>query len=209
MKHFSLSFISALFISLFFCQNFQANAQQECMVGEVRLFAGNFAPRGWSECNGQLVAINSNSTLFSILGTTYGGDGRTSFGLPKLQGPTSGAVGTNTSSKQTKSIANGAAIAVSFTNKTTSKVDAYWIDFSGNPTFYGSIESGKTWSIQSGAKQLWRFMDGNKEVCDIVLKADQKEYNVQPNAAANNSASGGGQAMRYIICTEGMYPARH
>ena len=50
------------------------------------MFGGNFAPRGWAFCDGQLLAINSNQALYSILGTTYGGDGRTSFGLPDLRG---------------------------------------------------------------------------------------------------------------------------
>ena len=58
----------------------------EPTLGEVRMFAGNFAPRAWALCEGQLLAINSNQALFSILGTTYGGDGRTSFGLPDLRG---------------------------------------------------------------------------------------------------------------------------
>ncbi len=57
----------------------------EGMIGEVRMFAGNFAPRGWAFCQGQLLAISSNQALFSILGTTYGGDGRTTFGLPDLR----------------------------------------------------------------------------------------------------------------------------
>ncbi len=50
------------------------------------MFGGNFAPRGWSFCDGQLLAISQNQALFSILGTTYGGDGRTTFALPDLQG---------------------------------------------------------------------------------------------------------------------------
>lgn len=58
----------------------------EGYIGEVRLFAGNFAPREWSFCQGQLLSISQNTALFSILGTTYGGDGRTSFGLPDLRG---------------------------------------------------------------------------------------------------------------------------
>jgi microcystin-dependent protein len=55
-------------------------------VGEIRMFAGNFAPRGWAFCDGQLLAISQNDALFSLLGTTYGGDGRTTFGLPDLRG---------------------------------------------------------------------------------------------------------------------------
>src|SRR5258708_5129544 len=55
-------------------------------LGELKLISFNFPPKGWAFCNGQLLAINQNQALFSILGTTYGGDGRQTFGLPNLQG---------------------------------------------------------------------------------------------------------------------------
>lgn len=55
-------------------------------VAEIRIFAGTFAPRGWAFCNGQLLPISQNTALFSLLGTTYGGDGKSTFGLPNLQG---------------------------------------------------------------------------------------------------------------------------
>jgi microcystin-dependent protein len=55
-------------------------------VGEIRLFAGNFAPAGWMFCEGQLLAISDNETLFNLIGTTYGGDGQSTFGLPDLRG---------------------------------------------------------------------------------------------------------------------------
>jgi|SRR5438034_3127222 len=55
-------------------------------VGEIREFAFNFAPKGWAKCNGQLLAISQNTALFSILGVTYGGDGKSTFALPDLQG---------------------------------------------------------------------------------------------------------------------------
>jgi microcystin-dependent protein len=54
-------------------------------LAEIRIFAGNFAPNGWALCNGQLMPISQNTALFSLLGTTYGGDGRVTFGLPNLQ----------------------------------------------------------------------------------------------------------------------------
>lgn len=71
-------------------------------LGEIRCFGFNFAPVGWAKCNGQLLAISSNDALFAILGTTYGGDGVTTFGLPNLQGQVpmhwgSGPSGFNTS----------------------------------------------------------------------------------------------------------------
>ena len=57
----------------------------EPFVGQLKMFAGNFAPRGWALCDGQLLAVSQNEALFSLLGTIYGGDGRTTFGLPDLR----------------------------------------------------------------------------------------------------------------------------
>lgn len=58
----------------------------EPFLAEIKVFSFNFAPKGWAQCNGQLLPINQNQALFSILGTTYGGDGRVNFALPNLQG---------------------------------------------------------------------------------------------------------------------------
>jgi microcystin-dependent protein len=58
----------------------------EPFIGQIQIFGFNFAPRGWAHCDGQLLSISSNTALFSLLGTTFGGDGRTSFGLPDLRG---------------------------------------------------------------------------------------------------------------------------
>jgi len=58
----------------------------EPYLGQITLFAGNFAPRGWAFCNGQLLPIAQNTALFSLLGTTYGGNGHTTFALPDLRG---------------------------------------------------------------------------------------------------------------------------
>lgn len=58
----------------------------EPFIAEIRIFAGNFAPRSWAFCDGQLLPIAQNTALFSLIGTTYGGDGRTSMALPNMQG---------------------------------------------------------------------------------------------------------------------------
>jgi microcystin-dependent protein len=60
----------------------------EPFLSEIRIMSFGFAPQGWALCNGQLLPINQNQALFSLLGTTYGGDGRVNFGLPNLQGRT-------------------------------------------------------------------------------------------------------------------------
>lgn len=74
--------IAVLFISFSFSTTAEA---QDAMLGEVRLFAGNFAPRGWALCEGQLLKISEHSALFSLLGCMYGGDCRTTFALPDLR----------------------------------------------------------------------------------------------------------------------------
>lgn len=61
-------------------------ARAEPFLGQIMITGNSFCPRGWAEANGQLVAISSNEALFSLYGTTYGGDGRTTFGLPDLRG---------------------------------------------------------------------------------------------------------------------------
>jgi microcystin-dependent protein len=58
----------------------------EPYLGEIRMFGGNFPPRGWAMCDGQLLSIAENDTLFSLIGTTYGGDGQNTFGMPDLRG---------------------------------------------------------------------------------------------------------------------------
>ena len=67
-------------------------------VGEIRLFAGNFAPDGWAFCDGQLLAIATNEVLFDLIGTTYGGDGQTTYALPDLRGRVPVHQGNNTQS---------------------------------------------------------------------------------------------------------------
>ncbi len=66
----------------------------EPFLGEIRMFGFNFPPRGWAGCDGQLLPISNNSALFSLYGTIYGGDGRTTFGLPDLRGRTALNMGT-------------------------------------------------------------------------------------------------------------------
>ncbi len=70
-------------------------------VGEIRMFAANFAPQGWALCNGQLLSISQNQVLFALIGTTYGGDGQNTYALPNLQGRLPVHQGTNPSNGTT------------------------------------------------------------------------------------------------------------
>lgn len=73
------------FLLLIFLLSAKSIFAQDQFVGEVRLFASNFAPTGWAKCEGQLLPISQNTALFSLLGTTYGGDGKSTFALPDLR----------------------------------------------------------------------------------------------------------------------------
>lgn len=88
MKHTNkqsiFSFVAAM--ALFTAVPNSATAGTEPFVGEISYVGFNFAPRGWAKCDGQLLAISSNQSLYSLLGTAYGGDGRTTFGLPDMRG---------------------------------------------------------------------------------------------------------------------------
>lgn len=79
--------LSILVLFLVFSINTTLYAQDP-LIGEIKMFAGNFAPRGWAFCDGQILSVSSNTALFSLLGTTYGGDGRTTFALPDLRART-------------------------------------------------------------------------------------------------------------------------
>ena len=73
---------------------YPSRSSSDPFIGEIMTVGFNFAPRGWAFCEGQLLAISSHTALFSLLGTTYGGDGRTTFGLPDLRGRVPLGVGT-------------------------------------------------------------------------------------------------------------------
>ncbi len=79
---------SAIGAALTFSISPSASAGPNPYIGDIQIFAGNFCPRSWAEANGQLLPIAQNTALFSLYGTTFGGDGRTTFGLPDLRGRT-------------------------------------------------------------------------------------------------------------------------
>jgi microcystin-dependent protein len=110
----------------------------EPFLAEIRMVSFNFAPKGWALCNGQLLPINQNQALFSLLGTTYGGDGRTTFALPNLQGCTpihtgnghglgeSGGEETRTLTVSEMATHQHTAVATSATPNATSPGSGFW-----------------------------------------------------------------------------------
>src|SRR5437773_12295055 len=86
-------------------------------VGEIRMFGGNFAPAGWMFCDGQLLPISENETLFQLIGTTYGGDGQSTFALPDLRGRVPIHQGTNQGTSYTLAETGGVETVTLTTNQ--------------------------------------------------------------------------------------------
>lgn len=164
-------------------------------VGEIRMFAGNFAPRGWSLCDGQLIAINQNTALFSLLGTIYGGDGRTTFGLPDMRGrvPVHQGSGPGLSPQRLGSRFGAEQVAL-----TTAQLPAH------NHPVAASPAAASSPSPQS----------------NVPAVAEENIYASGPPQAMANAiaAAGGSQAhanlapttcVNYIIALFGSYPSRN
>ena len=171
---------------------------QEGMIGEIRLFGGNFAPRGWMDCEGQLLPINNNQALFSILGTTYGGDGRTTFALPDLRG-----LSTNADGIQNKSTPSGSEMTVTFNNQTNKKLAIHKVDRNGNRKRVGSLSKQGPSTFKSKNGEVYRFYNNSEEVANLVVKSGTTSYNV---SLGMNSDPG--PRIRYIMCTQGIFPSR-
>lgn len=192
-----------LVTGVIFLTFFNSFGQQECMLGEMRMFAGNFVPRNWAFCDGQLLPINSNQSLFSVLGTTYGGDGRTTFALPDLRGRSAVHSGDGPGLPSVRLGDKGGVAAVTITtNNLPPHGHTGYIKIAetkGN-AFYsnnGYIADSST----IGYQQYTKIHSGNKTI-----------QGVQTNA------TGGGQpvnvrspytGINYIICTQGTFPSRN
>jgi len=175
----------------------------EGFLGEVRMFAGNFAPRSWAFCEGQLLPISSNSALFSILGTIYGGDGRSTFALPDLRGRVPVGAGNGPGLSDYREGAKGGRESGPITiAEMPSHNHSSSLKFNPSPT-----TDNPNNAFLSGA---------------AVSNATALSFNNSPDGAYNTDAFvagnvGGGQrtqfrqpwiAIYYIIALQGTYPSR-
>ena len=160
----------------------------EPFLGEIKICAFNFAPKGWAMANGQLLSINQNQALFSILGTTYGGDGRVNFALPNFQGAMPIHMGGDFTLGQRGGEANHTLI--------TSEMPAHT---------HGAIASTIAADQSTPANNLWA--KGNN--------AYNSSANVAMNAI---STVGGGQphnntppylVLNFAIALQGIFPSRN
>lgn len=172
----------------------------EPFIAEIRIFAGNFAPRGWAFCNGQLLPISQNTALFSLIGTTYGGDGRTTTALPNLQGraPMHPGNGPGLSARRLGETGGTEAVTLSEGQVPNQghRHDLLAQDaVASETTPEGNVLAGAEAQVYGGDTPLGQMAATALE--PVTLGAGQPHNNMQPFLAIN-----------FIIALVGLFPSR-
>ncbi|MCR8631207.1 phage tail protein [Paenibacillus radicis (ex Xue et al. 2023)] len=173
----------------------------EPFVGEIRMFTGNFAPRGWAFCNGQLLPISQNTALFSLLGTNYGGDGKSTFALPNLQGraPMHQGQGPGLSIHDLGE-AGGQEVAPLI----ASELPAHKHELQyGVSTGSKESPSGALWTDVKGRRPVHAYASGTTSLTPMSAQAIQTTGN---NAPHNNMQPY--LTVTFIIALQGVFPPR-
>ena len=173
----------------------------EPFIAEIRIFAGNFAPRGWAFCDGQLLPISQNTALFSLIGTTYGGDGRSTTALPNLQGraPMHPGRGPGLTARRL-----GEKVGAETVTLAEAQIPSH------NHTARAANVRAGTTGTPSNTTALNRSVGG-------LIWQSNTSANIVDLASETLATTGGGQAhtnlqpfitLNYIIALVGTYPAR-
>jgi microcystin-dependent protein len=180
----------------------------EGTLAEIRMFAGNFAPRGWQSCNGQLLPIAQWTAVFALVGTTYGGDGQTTFGVPDFRGRI--AVGAQFSQGPgLPAVQLGEMAGVPTTTLITANLPAH------NHTIAGNITPQAATDGAVGPDAANRYMGpGNfySVASDNVGMAPIPAAGLTLSVAGNNQPFSNMKpylGMNYIFCVEGIFPSRN
>jgi microcystin-dependent protein len=179
-------------------------------VAEIRMFAGNFAPKGWAQCNGQILPLSQNTALFSLLGTTYGGDGKSNFALPNLQGasPMQSGQGPGLSQRFL-----GETGGEPFVTLLTTELPSHQHSFSAT-TAAGTTASSNT--NQLALAQAGGGKQGGGSAVNFY-STNTTPANLQAMNPNSLSLSGGNQphnnlmpylGLTFIIALQGVYPPR-
>jgi microcystin-dependent protein len=168
-------------------------------LGEVRIFAGNFAPRGWALCNGQLMSIQQNVALFSIIGTYYGGNGTTNFALPNLQGHVAvgPGQGPGLSTYVLGETIGSSAVTLNSTQLPSHNHVANASSAGGNA---GAPATNTIWAASTDGDNLYASSGKNSTMAMTALSptgGNQPHNNMQPFLVLN-----------YIIALIGIFPSR-
>lgn len=169
----------------------------EPFIAEVRIWAGNFAPRGWAFCEGQLLPVSQNTALFSLIGTTYGGDGRTTFALPNLEGRAPMHPGRGPGLSQYRLGQKGGSETVTLT-------EAQLPSHNHSVTAYSRpgdlADPGGRSLARSAGGNAYHTADSNVQMAEQALPSagsSQAHNNMQPYLT-----------LSFIIALVGLYPSR-
>lgn len=175
-------------------------------LAEIRIFPFNFAPSGWAFCDGQLMSISQNTALFSLLGTTYGGDGQTTFALPNLQGaaPLGTGWGMGLSDRQLGE--TGGANEVTLSSASIpghNHPDLAWAGFQASNAAGTSTlpSSGNTWAVPERETPYATVTNGN-------MAPDAVKGVLHSNGSASHNNLPPYLTLYFCIALQGIYPQR-
>ncbi len=172
----------------------------EPFIGQIKMFGGNFAPRGYAFCDGQLLAISQNQALFSLIGTTYGGNGRTTFALPDLRGrvPMQPRNGPGLSPRQLGEKAGVEEVTLTAQQLPAHNHAANCVTPAGN----SNDAAGKFWADDAGASSATYHGGPSNATMNAGAIGNtggsQAHTNVQPF-----------QCVNFIIALQGVFPSRN
>ena len=174
----------------------------EPFLAEVRIVGFNFAPRGWAFCDGQILPINQNQSLFSLLGTTYGGDGRTSFALPDLRGRTPIHVGASNGTAHLLGQKGGEETHT----LGVSEMPSHEHQAKAKNAPADNPNPGARLLAQSAPNEVYHFTSAGDPAALVDVNAatvanvggDQGHEDMQPYLALN-----------YVIALQGLFPSRN
>ena len=199
----------------------------DTFIGQIIMFAGNFAPRDWAFCDGELLPISQNQSLYSILGTTYGGDGRTTFGLPDFRGrvPIGKGQGNGLTTRRM-----GEQIGIEDVTLSTAQMPIH--SHAAETTISGSSVTAKLKASSAEGTTnvpLNNYLAKPSNIglqsinmydssADIEMASDAIEIDLSAVTANTTTDDTGGNSahnniqpslvMNYIICVNGVYPSR-
>ena len=180
----------------------------EGVIAYVTLFAGNFAPRSWAFCQGQILAISQNTALFSLLGTTYGGNGTTTFALPDLRGRVAVGAGTGPG---LSSYDLGQVGGTSATTLTINQLTAHnhGLAVTAKPPASSSANQPSPINgvYAQPANGSFMYHTGDNTALMAPITGNITMSPVGSNQAFSNQDPYLG--LNYIICTQGVFPARN
>lgn len=176
----------------------------EPFLGEIIMFGGNFAPRQWALCDGQLIPINQNQALFAILGTTYGGDGRTTFALPDMRGrvPMHAGNGPGLTNRRLGEKSGQEQVTLNINNMPSHSHTA--VANAVQPVGNSNDAAGNYWADDAGVSSAtYHTGPANTTMNANAVQVgnaggSQPHNNLQPYLCVN-----------FIICVQGIFPSRN